>query len=322
MKTYNKLIALVAAFGLVGVSFAQDDAAGGNLTDNISISGFIDTSYNKLDSDTAGNDDENIGLDEVEIDFLFGFGSVTAEAHLDAGADGNVGIEQAHVSYDVGNGFSVTIGKYGSSLGLEGEDPTGLSTYSRAYSNDGTDTFDLGNVDNAVREGIAFGYAGDGYSVRISFDDSDAATPDGEINAGDDLDTEVSLSYTGFENLSIGGGIQTGNGDQSNEVVNVNAEYSMGKAVIGGEYSTLDSATDEKAYQLLVTYPVSDILGVSLRYSEVDRDGGATGDYDKFTIAPSYQLTDDLGAILEYSEGTVGAAEDFDVIALELTLTF
>ncbi|MGE4551139.1 MAG: hypothetical protein AAEJ57_07090, partial [Opitutales bacterium] len=69
MKIYNKLIALVVACGLVGVSYAQDEAAGGNLTDNISIAGFVDASY-QTGERTGGADTEQLGIDEVEIDFL------------------------------------------------------------------------------------------------------------------------------------------------------------------------------------------------------------------------------------------------------------
>ena len=71
MKIYNKLIALVVACGLVGVSYAQDEAAGGNLTDNISIAGFVDASYS-TGEETGAADTESLGIDEVEIDFLFG----------------------------------------------------------------------------------------------------------------------------------------------------------------------------------------------------------------------------------------------------------
>ena len=63
MKIYNKLIALVAAFGLVGVSYAQDEAAGGNLTDNISIAGFVDASFQHTEN--SGTETETIGIDHL-----------------------------------------------------------------------------------------------------------------------------------------------------------------------------------------------------------------------------------------------------------------
>jgi hypothetical protein len=297
MKTYNKLIAFVAAFGLVGVSFAQDEAAGGNLTDNISISGFIDASYNSTEN--AGAETENIGVDEVEIDFLFGFGSVSAEVHLDS-TGGDLGVEQAFASYDVGNGFSVAVGKYGSSLGLEREDPGGLYTYSRAYASAG---HNLGNVDANAYEGIALSYSADDYSVRISFQDGENTDLD-----DDSLDTEISLSYTGIDNLALGGGVASGNGADTNDVTNIHATYSAGKALLGAEWIEVDGAADTEAWMILVDYDVSDKLGLAIRLSEEDVSGATAGDSEKFTIAPNYAITDDLGAILEYSDGELNGS--------------
>jgi len=220
MKIYNKIIAFAAAFGLVGVSYAQDEA-GGNLTDNISIAGFVDASYSTGES-TGNPDTESLGIDEVEIDFLFGFGSVSAEVHLDS-TGGDLGVEQAFVSYDVGNGIGVTIGKYGSALGLEREDPAGLYTVSRAYT--AGSGLNLGDADTSTNEGVRFTYSADTFSVGVSFQDAD-----GQDAADDDkLNTEIDVSFTGIENLTIGGGVRNGNGLDTTDVTNLNATYTAGK---------------------------------------------------------------------------------------------
>ncbi len=327
MKIYNKLIALVAAFGLVGVSYAQDEAAGGNLTDNISIAGFIDASAGT--SELGDNDTEAIGIDEVEIDFLFGFGNVTGEVHLDNGGGGNgsgdeIGVEQAHITYDVGNGFSVQIGKYGSALGFEREDPAGLYTYSRAYGGALAAKFNLGNVDDGtnVGEGIAVSYSADDYTVRISIEDSE-----GENLDDDSLDTEVSISYTGIDNLSVTAGIQSGNGLDDGDTVSINAAYTAGKALLAIEYTDAEevlgaASTDAEAYLVLGHYEVSDKLGVAIRYSEIDPDSNTRGEFEQITIAPNYAITDNLLGILEFSDGEINEATDFESITLELTLTF
>jgi len=328
MKIYNKLIALVAAFGLVGVSYAQDDAAGGNLTDNISIAGFVDASIGT--SESGGVDTEEIGIDEVEIDFLFGFGSISAEVHLDsAGGTGggvaeDIGIEQAHITYDIGNGFSVQIGKYGSALGFEREDPAGLYTVSRAYGGTLADTFNLGNVDSAVgvSEGIALSYSADDYTIRVSFEDGEGANLE-----ADSLDTELSITYSGIDNLAITAGIQSGNGLDVGDTVSFNAAYTAGKALLAFEYSDAEEVasagtSDAEAYMLLGHYEVSEKLGVALRYSEVDPDSGATEKFEQITIAPNYAITDNLLGILEFSDGETGGSNNVESITLELTLTF
>ncbi len=320
MKIYNKLIALVAAFGLVGVSYAQD---AGKISDNLSLAGFVDASYNSTENGGAQTD--NIGIDEVEIDFLFGFGSVSAEVHVDS-TGGALEVEQAFATYDMGNGFSVALGKYGSSLGLEREDPAGLYTYSRAYGGDHANALNVGNVDAAgganVAEGIAVNYSADDFSIRVSFEDGENTNID-----GDSLDTEVSVSYTGIENLTIGGGIQSGNGADEGDTTVVSGTYTVGKALIGAEYIDAESANvagdDVDAYMLLVDYDVNEKLGVALRYAEADSSAAANdGDYEGFTIAPNYAITENLGAILEYTDAEVDGATDVETLALELTLTF
>ena len=321
MKIYNKIIALVAALGLVGVSFAQDEAAGGNLTDNISIAGFVTGSYSSSEAGAAQQDE--IGIDEVEIDFLFGFGSVSAEVHLDAAgatpatAAEDIGIEQAFVTYDAGNGFSVTLGKYGSALGLEGADPTSLATVSRAYNDS---NLNLGDVDNNVAEGIAVTYSADAFSVAISLEDGERTNID-----SDKLNTEVSVSYTGIENLAIGGGVYSSNGTAVAEYTNIHATYNAGKALIAAEWTEQDNTgatADVDAMLVMVNYEVSDKVGLAIRYSEEDSEtANGSDDVDKLTIAPSYAITDDLGAILEISDGEIGTTDN-ESVSLQLTLTF
>ncbi|MFP6901012.1 MAG: hypothetical protein VCA36_08710, partial [Opitutales bacterium] len=206
-------------------------------------------------------------------------------------------------------------------LGFEREDPSGLYTVSRAYYDDDTN---LGNVDENVYEGVALSYSADVYSLRLSFQETENAD-----HGADTLNTEVSFSYTGIDNFVIGGGIATGNGtnqttpttSDSDDVTNIHASYTAGKALIGAEWISVDG-TDADAWLILLDYDVSDKLGVVLRLSEADVDGTVTGDSEKFTIAPNYAITDDLGAILEYSDGEINGSNDYEQLALELTLTF
>ena len=123
-------------------------------------------------------DTQNLGLDEIELNFLFNVGNVSGAIHIDdydntGGYPNNEGIdiEQAHISYGLENGVQFTIGKYGSQLGFEREDPAGLYTYSRAYGSSATagSVFNLGDVDSYVYEGVAVGYQGDAFSLNLSF---------------------------------------------------------------------------------------------------------------------------------------------------------
>jgi hypothetical protein len=316
----NKILAMLVAFGLVGSVSAIE------INENLSINGFIDGSISQTDPDTGAKSGE-LGLDEVEVNFLFNVGSVSGELHVDSTADGvgagsdgvadSLDIEQAHFTYSLENGVSLTIGRYGSALGLEREDPAGLYTVSRAY---GDSAFNLGNVDAGAVEGVTISYAAETWSIGVSIENGIGADL-----SQDDADFEVALAFTGVENLNVGIGFFSDNeAVAANEVdvTNVHATYQVGKALLGAEYTQQDTATgDLDASMILIDYDVSDKLGVAVRYSTYE--SAANVDVDRLTIAPNYALTDSLGAILEYSDiNDEGAGSDGNEIALELTYTF
>ena len=79
----------------------------------LSFEGFVDMSYSHIDTDndsTGKESDNSFSIDQVEIDWLFNFGKVTAQVDLqyENGANGQndaTEVEQAFVSYDLGNGI-------------------------------------------------------------------------------------------------------------------------------------------------------------------------------------------------------------------------
>ncbi|MDC0156294.1 porin [Verrucomicrobia bacterium] len=309
----NKILAMLVAFGLVGSVSAIE------INENLSINGFIDGSAKQSDPDTGAKSAE-LGLDEVEVNFLFNVGSVSGELHVDSNAPGAGGgdsldIEQAHFTYSLENGVSFTLGRYGRAIGLEREDPAGLYTVSRAYNND----FNLGDVDNNVVEGITVSYAAEAWAIGVSIENAASANL-----SANDADVAVAIAYTGVENLNLGLGYLASNEATAAaevDVTNVNATYVIGKALLGAEYTQRDTATaDLVATMYLVDYDVSDKLGVALRYSSYEATANA--DTDRLTIAPNYALTESLGAILEYSDINVDGGVDSNEIALELTYTF
>jgi len=331
----NKILATLVAFGLVGSASAIE------INENLSINGFIDTSWSDLDASGNANDSQRLGLDEIELNFLFNVGNVSGAIHIDdydhaAGYPENeqVDIEQAHFTYGLENGISITVGKYGSKLGFEREDPSGIYTHSRAYSDDISDgtngvagsNFNLGDVDSNVFEGVAVSYSGGAFGFNLSFHN------DGDSNLeNDDLDTELSFSYTGIENLVLGGGFLFDNqgnsaGSRETDVVNIHAAYQTGKLLLAAEYTEqdIDQATvvNDKldGYMFLADYSVSDKLAIAVRLSNNEVET-STSDFNKATIAPRYAITDSLGAVIEYSDLDYGAA-DGNLLAVELTYTF
>lgn len=317
----NKIIATLVAFGLVGSASAIE------INENLSINGFIDTSYTLTEKDAG--DVQELGVDEIELNFLFNVGGASGAIHIDnsdspsVADDSDIDVEQAFIGYSLESGVSFTIGKYGSTLGFDREDPGGLYTYSRAYSTSVVgNQFNLGDVDSHVYEGVRLGYSSDVFSLGISLQNDTAdASDDIEKN---ELDLELSFTYTGIENLNIGGGYRFAN-QAANEVdvLNLHATTEMGKFLLGAEYIELQNGggagQDLDGWQVIANYDVSDKLGVALRISSNELVGNS--DYEKVTIAPNYSLSDSLGVILEYSD-VDDAGIDSNELALELTFTF
>jgi len=333
----NKIIATLAAFGMVASASAV------KINDNISINGFIDSSY--LNTDTTvkatgtSTDETNIGVDEVELNFLVNAGNVSGELHIDntQAADGtnDINIEQVHFTYSFGNGASVQVGRFGSDLGLEREDPAGLYTVSRAY---GEDQYNLGDVDNNPAEGLRLAYASGDFTASVAlFNDVGETEEDAAFE--DDLDTEIAVTYTGIDNLSVTVGARTINTRDSKaagiaatddiDILTINAAYTLNKLLIAGEYGSIeeDGSQDLSAYALIADYDVTDKLGFAIRYSEWETlDGINNVQTDKVSFAPNYSITDSLGAIIEFStEEVSGGGDDgneVDTLAVELTYTF
>jgi len=310
----NKIIATLVAFGLVGSASAID------INENLSINGFIDTSYQHNEGATTT---QGLGLDEIELDFLFNVGGASGAIHLDDTDDNSelsdVNVEQAFIGYSLENGLGFTLGRYGSLLGFEREDPTGLYTFSRAY-NTGSG-FNLGDVDTTVNEGLRVSYSSDVFGIDVSFQNSSNANI--ETN---ELDLEIALTYTGIENLAIGGGYHFDNeatNAAETDVLNIHASTTMGKFLLGAEYTELDNAgADLDGWMVLADYDISEKLGMVFRVSSNEQDiAGVSSDYEKVTIAPNYALSDSLGVILEYSD-VENASVDGNELALEFLFTF
>jgi len=335
----NKILALLATIGLASSVTAVE------INENISINGFIDGSWSNADNDSATHDNTDIGLDEVELNFIVSAGNVNGEIHIDqTDAFGDaLNIEQAHFTYSFENGLSAQIGVFGSNLGFEREDPAGLYTYSRAYDDGDLTTggFNFGNVDETVLEGLRLSYSTETISVGVAAVNDVGVMEEEQIGNGfdeDNLDYEITVSFNGIENLVVSAGLyslndqeQDSNGDGVVDVTadditayTISAAYTLDKLLLAAEYSNIDpdaaATNDLSAYMLLADYDVNDKLGLAVRYSEWET--GPNAETDKLTIAPNYAITSSLGAILEYSSQDDNAGNDQDTLALELTYTF
>jgi hypothetical protein len=323
----NKLLSLASLLAVFNANAIEIGPTGSG----IEMSGFIDLAF--TDQATGA---QSTAVGQVEVNFDYSKGPVSASIDLDFGGgakysglgnpadptddsyDGN--LEEAVITYDFGNGFSVSAGKMLSYMGFEAFDPTNMYQYSYAY--------DSGN--NAVQSiydaydvGVSVDYATDDYSIGV--------WSSAENSAG----YELALAYTGVENLTVKA-IWSDFSDQAGgpayEKSTFWASYQLGKLLIAAEVAEadlLDGGNDVEGALIMANYAITDKVGLTLRYSTEEisafNSDVLANEYNKFTVSPSYVFTDSLSGLIEYStyqDDVVGNTNPEDLLAAELIFTF
>ena len=306
----NKILATAVA-AIFGASVATADIS---LSDNLTLSGFVDASYSNTDNGTDRN--ESIGLDQVEVDFAFSGESVSAEVHLHNLDGDTIDLEQAFASYDLGNGVTVSGGKFLNLLGFESDEPTGRYQSSYAYSFDSA-AATAGETGRRYAEGIRASFGVEDVAIAVSGYNglySNAA-------ADMDLAYDAQVVFSGVENLTVAlGYAEDDNSASIAEAVNVWASYESGQVMVAGEYNdvTDGNGNEGDSYLLLANYQINDNASISVRYSELEITGTTL---EKFSVSPIYNFTDNLSAFVEYSTGEVNG-EDNDSFSIETVFTF
>jgi hypothetical protein len=286
------------------------------------MSGFIDLYYQSKDS--AGSDTAGVG--QVEIDFDYASGPVSASVDFDLGGDfitaGSDGLsddpilEEAIVTYDFGNGASVTYGKMLSYLGFEAYDPINMYQYSTAYES-------IGGIYDGYAVGASVDYANDMFSVGVW------------TSLTNSPDLEYALAFTGVENLTVKA-IIADYGKDSISGLSLKgkstfwASYQLGKLLLAAEVAEAEAATasdtELDGFLIMGNYAFTDKVGLTLRYSESEASTGGVTSYEdeKITISPSYIFNDNLSGLVEYSTFDSGSYNKAipDYMAVELIYTF
>jgi hypothetical protein len=324
----------------------------------LSFEGFVDASYAHYDSDDdgAGKDSDNsFGIDEVEIDWMFNFGKVTAQIDLqyeggrrenafsDNGSGSDTDVEQAFVSYDLGNGASVTVGRYESMLGLEAKEPTGLYQFSKAYANG---RYGDQSILPQYAQGVKYtGQSGD-LSYGISLQDESFENEEDRLggdNGGSYAIEAAASLVSGAITYSLGGAFEDGDDNGDTWVVNGHAVYQDGPWTLGAELNIGNSENttglaglggnatndlDALSGLVMANYAYSDCCSVTGRISYLEfEDGSFALDSEawKYTLAHNYALTDNFAIITEvsYLDGENGNT-DYDELlgAVEVLFTF
>lgn len=323
-----KLLSLVSLLAVFNANAIEIGPTGSG----VEMSGFVDIGAAKQGTDTEST------KAQVELNFSYATGPVSAAVGLDFGeasvygndgTDGN--LEEAYITYDLGNGFSITGGRMLSYMGFEAFDPTNMYQFSYAYDvggatlSDGSET-GAQMIYDAYDTGASIDYGNDLFSVGV--------WSSLENEAG----YELAIAYTGIENFTAKAiwsdfsDVTPSADSNPYEKSTYWISYQLDKLLIGAEIAENDQLSagwDVDGMLVMANYALSDKIGLTLRYSEVEITGAtnSTVEYEgsKFTVSPSYVFTDTLSGLLEYSSyekdfGTL--AEPEELLAAEVIFTF
>lgn len=277
------------------------------LNDNFSVSGYIEGSY-QYTAPKPGDSTDRFNIDSSQLLFTTNFKPVTAVASLFyvPNAQQETTLLDAYVTYDAGNGLTVTGGKFLSYLGYESFFTVNNPEISFANG-------DFLAPIPGYHSGVKVDYGTKEFGVGAALVDS-VYSPfylkgDGELkhNAG----FEGYFSYKAVENLTLWAGVAydtKGSRDiasQAHAVTTLDfwAQYQVDKAVmVAAEYAHKDGGPGAKGYNwlALMTYAFTEKFSTAFRVSgEKLSDGGPS--FTKFTVAPGVAITDKLTVRAEYS---------------------
>lgn len=303
-------VALSIAAALASGSASAD---GFQLSEKLSVTGFIDMSYYHVDDGTVSDGEFN--FDQFEMDFLYTFDDkLSAQVDLEyQEADEGTKIEQAFFNYAIDDALSVKAGRFLSYSGWETEEPTGLFQYSGA----GYAPYFYGYY----QDGVSAYYNAGSFGVGLS------VVEDLVVDSGvDSTGVELALAITPMEGVTAKAFYMT---EDDIDMINTWASYSTGGLTLAAEYNTADNSvfagSEADGYLLMANY-AWDKYGITLRYHdwEVETSSGLSlEEVSGFTIAASIALHDNLSLIAEYrmDEDDVSGA-DIDSYALEALVTF
>jgi hypothetical protein len=325
------LVALVLILSSWSISNAQV-----KLTDNVSLSGFLDMS-----AGTSIVEDEDIeanaSFDQFELDFHFANDKVSARVDVDStsgtsDASHLIGLEQAHVSYAFSDKLSVTAGRFLSCIGFEAAEPTDMYQYSWSQGipypgyQDGVAINFILNDQVGIYASMVESVWGHPMSTSLnlpSFEAQVALTPMDKLTAKIGFAGDVLSNGAGTEYLQ--------------SEVNAWAQFNVAdNFFVAAEFDLLGNwnAIDEKTGNLrpegdsgmhflgMANYGLTDKIAITARFS-----GYKVGDDEdlqtEVTLSPSYTFTDSWGGLVELRQTlNDGGGNSRTDIAIETIYTF
>ena len=287
------------------------------LTDNLSLSGFLDMST--VIGSHDDHTDASLSFDQFELDFHLDFGSVTGRIDVDStGAEQGIKLEQGFVTYtlpeDIVSGVSITAGRFLSSFGFEAAEPTGLYQYSfsEGIPYPGYQNGVAVNVSPVKEVGIYVALLSGVWDVN----DTDVKDPG--------VETQLSLMPTEQITAKVGYAMDMLD-DYSQTELNAWAQFTQGPLTLAGEIDLLGNwgADGNNGMHFLgmanvsLEDAISAPVAVTVRFSGINLDDSDSS--TEFTVSPSYTATDNWLLLAEFKQ-RIDAEET--IIAAESLFTF
>lgn len=292
----NTRFKIAAAVSLVASLTAFADI---KVNESLSVSGYAAGSYRITDPD-PGSATDKFDIDAVKTLFTTNFKPVTGSVSLfyQPGAPSDVTVLDAFVTVDVGNGSTITAGKFLSYLGYEAFDIVNMTQIS--YANGDF----LGPIPG-YHSGVKWDFSDKDTGFGLAVVDSVYSGPnylkgDGELrhNAG----FEGYFVYKAIPDVTIWTGFAY---DTKGNVIHKNNEiftaniwlgYNLTKdSTLGLEYVHKDGGLGDTGYNWLAfySYNFSSKVSSAFRISGEKLEDGGPG-FTKFTVAPAYKVNDNF----------------------------
>ena len=290
----NKITCLLAGAALFGATANAEIVLG----DSLSAYGYIDMAI--TDGDGAGNTDTAVAEFELGLSFAPADSAWSAVTELSFDGAGVTDFETVTITYAASDALSFTAGNILSYQGFEAFDATGLYQFSYA-GHDGQALYSAGYAVGACAD-----YSAGDIDLGVWIGDT----------ATSELSYEYLVAYNGIENLTVKVIYAD---DPGYETTNIWASYDLGDFTFA--FETVDTeyvgAPDLDVDMFMVYYAMGD-AGITLRYSDGEMDGG---DFDRFTVSPSYAFSDNVFGLVEFTTEDVAGTES-DTAAVELIYSF
>ncbi len=334
----TKRVYQLSGIGVSLLALTATASADIKLNDNLTLSGYAAGTYEYNSKGGPGGDSydslfngakDTPGADDVKTALTFNYKPVTAVVSLyyvpNLGAN-ELTVLDAYVTYDAGNGVSISAGKFLSWMGYEAFDTVNMSQITHSSGVGGN----LGAYP-AYHSGVKVEYGDKEWGAGAALLDSvwsynGFAKGDGELKHN--VGFEAYLTYKGIEGLQIWGGFAYDSKGASPNSLDVPISYQTYKStamgdiwiqyavskqvtvaaeLIGKDGDTA-AGTPRKGWDWLVfgSYTIDDKWSIIGRVSGENMSSATKNEsllpsYTQYTIGPSYNVSPNLIVRAEYS---------------------